>query len=39
LDVIGLLAMSDALAGQLEKARSGMRRLVQLSPGRRLSPT
>jgi TolB-like protein/class 3 adenylate cyclase/Tfp pilus assembly protein PilF len=37
LDVIGLLAMSDALAGRLEKARAGMTRLVQLSPGRRLS--
>jgi adenylate cyclase len=37
LDVIGLLAMSDALAGRLEKARAEMRRLVQLSPGRRLS--
>jgi adenylate cyclase len=37
LDVIGLLAMSDALAGRPEKARSGMRWLVQLSPGRRLS--
>lgn len=37
LDVIGLLAMSDALAGRLEKARAEMARLVQLSPGRRLS--
>ncbi len=37
LDVIGLLAMSDALAGRLEKARAEMTRLVQLSPGRRLS--
>lgn len=37
LDVIGLLAMSDALAGRVEKARTGMTRLVQLSPGRRLS--
>jgi adenylate cyclase len=37
LDVIGLLAMSDVLAGRLEKARAGMTRLVQLSPGRRLS--
>jgi TolB-like protein/class 3 adenylate cyclase/Tfp pilus assembly protein PilF len=37
LDVIGLLAMSDALAGRLEKARIGMTRLVQLSPGRSLS--
>ena len=37
LDVIGSLAMSDALAGQLEKARRGMARLVMLSPGRRLS--
>ncbi len=37
LDVIGLLALSDALAGRLEKARAGMARLVQLSPGRRLS--
>lgn len=37
LDVIGLLAMSDALAGRLEKARVAMTRLVQLSPGRRLS--
>jgi adenylate cyclase len=37
LDVIGLLAMSDALAGRLEKARAGMTRLVQLSPGRCLS--
>jgi adenylate cyclase len=37
LDVIGLLAMSDALAGRPEKARAGMMRLVQLSPERRLS--
>jgi adenylate cyclase len=37
LDVIGLLAMSDALAGRLGKARAGMARLVQFSPGRRLS--
>jgi TolB-like protein len=37
LDVIGLLAMSDAFAGRLEKAHQGMARLVQLSPGRRLS--
>jgi tetratricopeptide (TPR) repeat protein len=37
LDVIGLLAMSDALAGRLEQARAGMARLVELSPGRRLS--
>jgi TolB-like protein/Flp pilus assembly protein TadD len=36
LDVIGLLAMSDALAGRLEKARGGMARLVQKSPDRRL---
>jgi adenylate cyclase len=37
LDVIGLLAMSDALEGRIEKARKGMSRLVQLSPGRSLS--
>jgi adenylate cyclase len=37
LDVIGLLAMSDALAGRPDEARAGMTRLVQLSPGRRLS--
>jgi TolB-like protein len=37
LDVIGMLAMSDALAGRLEKAHAGMARLVQLSPGRRLA--
>jgi adenylate cyclase len=37
LDVIGLLAMSNALAGQSEKAQNGMARLVQLSPERRLS--
>jgi TolB-like protein/tetratricopeptide (TPR) repeat protein len=37
LDVIGMLAMSNALAGQLEKAKYAMARLVQLSPERRLS--